>query len=97
MKRQIVVLLSSLIFGFGGAGVSSGQGHLPPPSAEPAAAVATEESRWRLVWADEFDTDRLPAGGLVAERGRGARPRFVPAPVLPGRTHSPANVASTSF
>jgi beta-glucanase (GH16 family) len=59
MKRQILVLLSSLILGFGWAGVSTGQGHPPPAQAAPAAA-ATEDSPWRLVWADEFDTDGPP-------------------------------------
>ena len=59
MKRQLVVVLCFLILGFGWAGVSTGQGHPPPPQAAPAAAV-TEDSPWRLVWADEFDTDGLP-------------------------------------
>ena len=60
MKKQVVILLSTVTVGLGWALDSSGQGHPPPPAkAEPAAAAAGE-SPWKLVWADEFDTDGLP-------------------------------------
>jgi beta-glucanase (GH16 family) len=62
LKKNVVALMGLLILGLGGAGLAHGQGHPPPPEGEPAA----EASPWRLVWADEFDTDGLPAPGKWA-------------------------------
>jgi hypothetical protein len=56
--RQVALLLGAVTLSFGCTQDSPGPGEESPPArAEPAAA---DGSPWRLVWADEFDTDGLP-------------------------------------